>query len=120
MIFNVCEHYLDESNILDDINICVICLEPVEVVAISAYVKLCECNSVTHTTCLDAWYNTTHTCPICRSPMNKINEIVLTTPTLTFAKIIYVCYNIYMIYCGYSILYDAYIYLRDDDSNNHN
>lgn len=118
MIFNVCDHYLDEeSDIPDNVNnTCVICLEPVRnMVALSAaYVKLCECNSVIHTTCLDAWYNTTHSCPICRSPMDKINEIEpTTTSTCIMVEIIYVCYNIYMIYCGYNILYEAYIYLRD-------
>ena len=76
MIFRVLENY--DDNIYSDYKIkeCFICYEiknelPINLEQQIYYLKLCSCNGWIHKTCLDSWFFTKNSCPVCRTNMTK-------------------------------------------------
>jgi sulfur relay (sulfurtransferase) DsrF/TusC family protein len=78
MIFRVYEHYDDNPGDYD-VQECFICydsmddfqLKPISLKTQSYYNKKCKCDGWTHKKCLDTWYQTQHTCPMCRAVISK-------------------------------------------------
>ena len=62
-------------------NECFICFEvsnqyekyPLRLKYLEEYIKNCNCDGWIHNNCIQMWYNTNNTCPICRNKMILIN-----------------------------------------------
>ena len=62
-------------------NECFICLEvsnqdekyPSQLKNLQEYIKKCRCDGFIHSNCIEIWYNTNNTCPICRNKMIYID-----------------------------------------------
>ncbi len=77
MYFCLCEHYNDDDDNNEDLNKCFICLndqkmKSLKYLGLKLYDKSCDCDSLVHQNCLAKWQLLRKSCPICLSPMNKI------------------------------------------------
>jgi hypothetical protein len=93
MLFRTFEPYNNGFDYLTHSkSICFICYEtaiayecePIQLNSQIDYMKKCNCNSWIHKNCLNAWYNKSRTCPICRNSLNKrenLSMIVLENGT---------------------------------------
>ena len=87
MIFRVCEHYDDEQPIDDEYcdKECFICFEfksskglkTINLIDQTIYLNECICNGRIHDECLQLWFNTNSSCPICRNRMIEINDVTI-------------------------------------------
>lgn len=78
MIFRNTEHYpYFEDDELCEEKECLICYNNIKhCLIIQNICNLdCECYKLIHETCLQTWYNTNNSCPICRKHINKKNNI---------------------------------------------
>jgi hypothetical protein len=83
MIFRTYEHYYENENEYKFKNIdCFICFENILCYDFlnlnnnyNNYNKRCNCNGYIHQKCLDKWYLMTKSCPICRKPIIKNNNL---------------------------------------------
>jgi hypothetical protein len=82
MIYRTCENYYEneEDYKLNDQE-CLICLENkrdgeynIILNFNNVYLKTCSCNGYIHMECLNKWYLTSNSCPICRKLIIKKNN----------------------------------------------
>lgn len=82
MLFRICDYYdyCDYNhNTFTDEDIkkeCFICYEvnsdyPFQLNTQTLYNKRCNCQGYIHKKCLDMWYESKHSCPICRNNISK-------------------------------------------------
>jgi len=95
MYFSTCNHYLYDTNELNNVdnttivnhyveyNICFVCLEIKDYhkdeycinLHNETFIKTCMCNGWIHTSCLNIWYNKNKNCPFCLCKMEKKTKI---------------------------------------------
>ncbi len=90
MFIRVIDHYQDEDNNViqnndTELTECFVCYEiqnennclPIRLYKQTYYTKYCNCDGVIHKKCLDKWFRTNKTCPICRN--NIYENVALST-----------------------------------------
>ena len=84
MIFATFEPYYNDDILVScEINDCFICYENLDETDNSLinlnnkihYIKTCNCEGYIHKKCLDKWYDTKKSCPICRAVITKLEPI---------------------------------------------
>jgi hypothetical protein len=86
MIFATFEpYYNDDILVSREINVCFICYENLDeslddndIINLNNkihYIKTCNCEGYIHKKCLDKWYDTTNSCPICRTVITKLEPV---------------------------------------------
>jgi len=123
MIFRTYEHYPHNElcyNIIFDNNydnLCIICFENNnllnEIIHLNnqtLYGTQCKCNAKIHNHCLEAWYDRTQKCPICRVIMiNKVGTLKKTT--LFIIKCIKIFLPLLYVLTIFDVLYGCLLYL---------
>lgn len=79
MLFRTFEHYYNDDILInDEINECFICYEVLDKSNILIklnnkinYIKACNCEGCIHIKCLDKWYESNNSCPVCRAVIIK-------------------------------------------------
>jgi hypothetical protein len=145
MNYRLIDHYndtIEEDSLIGD---CFVCYEfkiengeiPINLKTQCYYLKVCSCNGWIHSTCLNTWCLKTNKCPMCRTYMTKINQLisiiiknnwVLTSIYILyirnmsrFLRFVFVTLN--LIYCieiirfCYTIFNTQYSYIVSEPSN---
>jgi hypothetical protein len=84
MNYRLIDHYndtIEEDSLIGD---CFVCYEfkiengeiPINLKTQCYYLKVCSCNGWIHSTCLNTWCLKTNKCPMCRTYMTKINQLI--------------------------------------------
>ena len=103
MLFRTIDHYYYDVDILinkDDY--CFICYDflseseneiPIKLNSKIYYLKNCNCDGLIHKKCLDIWYDTKFSCPICRIGIVKTQDLTTNRRFITvYLDFIYICY----------------------------
>lgn len=84
MSYRLVEHYNHDIDVDSIIGDCFVCYEfkneneelPINLKQQCYYLKICSCNGWIHTSCLTTWCIKSIKCPMCRTPMTKINKLL--------------------------------------------
>ena len=78
MIFRTFDHYYNDDILLNKEDVCFICYDflnvnetPIKLNSKTYYFKNCNCDGFIHKKCFDKWYDTNHSCPVCRILVTK-------------------------------------------------
>ena len=131
MYFSTCEHYLyntdalenmNEPNHMIEYNICFVCLEVKDqfeneyciTLHNNLYIKVCRCNGWIHKSCLNIWYNQKKQCPVCLCKMIQETKTINFTCISIYSKIRKICelvsFNIVYIKLVFYFLFLVWFY----------
>ena len=130
MYFKLTEHYEDfPEDDPQEQNECLICLEinthdnlkPIDFKTQQIYFKKCDCGGQIHLHCLCEWYETSNSCPICRSYMKKYETMISIFSLnfvnycgkciVTFIRLFFILWFLFALSCSYHI-YKSYFVLK--------
>jgi len=82
MIFRTFDHYYNDDILLNKEDVCFICYDflnvnetPIKLNSKTYYLKNCNCKGFIHKKCFDTWYDTNHSCPVCRILVTKNEDL---------------------------------------------
>ena len=63
--------------------LCIICQE---IIYPCSEIETLKCSHIYHSNCINTWFKTSYTCPICRDPIDTGREILFNydTPSITY------------------------------------
>ena len=123
MLFLTYEPYIEKNEIIHynaptkdavEINTCLICFQsqdecvtPIrDMNKIFKYYKICKCIGFIHENCIDKWFQTSKTCPICRTTiLMKENFFYIVIENILHANIYDIYFFIFIKYLVYAIAY---------------